>query len=162
MVKTPGKRTGYQRLGMIASFTGRLFQTGQSARFTAAPDWAFIRTMRHQTARPLISSHEGARYPTAKQTQECVAQHAAQRTVYPLPAYSPDDKPIAHLGRTVKRGRPHTRYFPTFAALCQAVDEGVAQFQAHPAEVMRLRGRYREAMAACPQAASSRSFPETL
>lgn len=106
-----------------------------------------------QTTQPIILIHDGARYHTARKTQAFVAQHAERLSVYQLPSYSPDYNPIEHLWRNLKRSRTHNRYFPTFDALCQAVDAGLAHFQTHPAEVIRLMGRYLEEMAECPQAA---------
>ena len=47
----------------------------------------------------------------------------------------------------------NNRYFPTFESLIQAVEDGLSDFQAHPAAVKQLMGTYLEEQAACPQAA---------
>ena len=153
LVKTCGKRKGYKVWGLIEYFTGRLFYQGQTERFTAARYCAFLATVLAATERPLIVIQDGARYHTARATQDFVAQHADRLTVYQLPAYSPDYNPIEHLWRNVKRDKTHNRYFPTFDVLTQAVEAGLSHFQAHPAEVKQLMGTYLEEHAACPQAA---------
>ena len=73
--------------------------------------------------------------------------------MYQLPSYSPDYNPIEHLWRNVKREKTHTRYFPTFDTLTQAVEEGLSAFQADPAAVKQLMGTHLDEKAACPQAA---------
>ena len=112
-----------------------------------------MRALLEQTTQRLIIIQDGARYHTGKETQAFIAQHADRLTVYQLPTYSPDYNPIEHLWRNVKRGRRHTRYFPTFEALCQAVDAGLATFQAEPEAVLRLMGTYLDELADCPLAA---------
>ena len=62
--------------------------------------------------------------------------------MHQLPSYSPGYNPIEHLWRNVKRAKTHNRYFATFACLTQAVDEGLAQFQAAPASVKQRMGTY--------------------
>lgn len=153
LVKTCGKRKGYKVWGLIDYFTGRLFYRGSTERFTAARYCDFLAAVLAQTDAPIIVIHDGARYHTAQETQPFIAQHAERLTVYQLPSYSPDYNPIEHLWRNVKRGKTHNRYFPTFEALTQAVEEGLSHFRAHPAEVKRLMGTYLEEHAACPQAA---------
>ena len=153
VVKTTGKRKAYKVLGMLDYFSGRLFTTGQTERFTAATYCAFVLAILKQTTQRIIIIQDGARYHTGKETQAFIAEHADRLTVYQLPTYSPDYNPIEHLWRNVKRGRTHNRYFPTFEALCQAVDEGLATFQTQPAAVLRLMGTYLDEMADCPLAA---------
>jgi transposase len=153
LVKTCGKRKGYKVWGLIDYFTGRLFYHGSTARFNAAGYCAFLASVLAQTDRPLILIQDGARYHTAAETQQFIAQHADRLTVYQLPSYSPDYNPIEHLWRNVKRDKTHNRYFPTFESLIQAVEDGMRHFQAHPTEVKQLMGRYLEEQAACPQAA---------
>jgi transposase len=153
LVKTCGKRKGYKVWGLIDYFTGRLFYHGSTARFNAAGYCAFLASVLAQTDRPLILIQDGARYHTAAETQQFIAQHADRLTVYQLPSYSPDYNPIEHLRRNVKRDKTHNRYFPTFESLIQAVEDGMRHFQAHPTEVKQLMGRYLEEQAACPQAA---------
>jgi transposase len=153
LIKTCGKRKGDKVWGLIDYFTGRLFSQGSTERFTAARYCAFLATVLAQTEGRLIIIHDGARYHTAKDTQQFLARHADRLTCYQLPSYSPDYNPIEHLWRNVKRSKTHNRYFPTFEALVAAVDAGLAHFTTHPAEVKQLMGPYLEAKAACPLAA---------
>ena len=102
---------------------------------------------------PLIVLQDGASYHTAKETPVVIAAHAARLTVYQLPSYSPDYNLIEHLWRAVKRGKTHNRYFPTFEALVEAVEAGLAAFRAAPAEVKRVMGTYLDERADCPLAA---------
>ena len=74
-------------------------------------------------------------------------------SVYQLPSYSPDYNPIEHLWKNMKRRTTHNRYFPEFALLCASVEEGLAYFQAHPAEVKQLMGTYLDHMAGLDVAA---------
>jgi transposase len=142
LVKTCGKRKGYKVLGLIEYFSGRVFYRGQTERFTAKRYCDFLASVLATTEQPIILVQDGARYHTAKETVRFVTQQAAQLTVYQLPSYSPDYNPIEHLWRNVKREKTHNRYFPTFEALTQAVEEGLTYFQAHPTQVKRLMGTH--------------------
>ncbi len=153
LIKTCGKRKAYKVWGLIDYFTGRLFYRGGTDRFTAAGYCAFLATVLAETEGPIIVIQDGARYHTAQATRQFIAQHAARLTVYQLPSYSPDDNPIEHLWRNVKRDKTHNRYFPTFDALTMAVEAGLSHFQAQPAAVKQLMGSYLEEHAACSQAA---------
>jgi transposase len=153
LVKTCGKRKGYKVWGLIDYFSGRLFYRGSTDRFNATGYCAFLATVLVQTDGPIIILQDGARYHTAKETQQFISEHADRLTVYQLPSYSPDYNPIEHLWRNVKREKTHNRYFPTFEALTTAVEAGLQHFQAHPAAVKQLMGTYLEETAACPQAA---------
>ena len=153
VVKTCGKRKGYKVFGMVDYPTGRLFAQGQTERFTAERYCDFLSGVLQATTGPIILIQDGARYHTAAKTRAFVAQHAHRLTVYQLPSYSPDYNPIEHLWRNIKRQWTHNRYFPTFEALVQAVDGGLAHFQAHPAEVKQLMGTYLDQIAEVAQAA---------
>jgi transposase len=153
LVKTCGKRKGYKVWGLIDYFSGRLFYRGSTGRFNAAGYCAFLATVLTQTDRPIIVIQDGARYHTAQETQRFIARHADRLTVYQLPSYSPDYNPIEHLWRNVKRDKTHNRYFPTFESLILAVEDGLSDFQAHPAAVKQVMGPYLEEQAACPLAA---------
>jgi transposase len=147
LVKTTGKRKGYKVMGMIDYFTGRLFHTGSTERFTAKRYCDFLVSILASTKQPIIVIQDGARYHTASETQQFIAQQAERLTVHQLPSYSPDYNPIEHLWRNVKRDKTHNRYFPTFEALMQAVDTGLTKFQNEPAAVKQLMGAYLEQMA---------------
>lgn len=152
-VKTTGKRKAYKVFGLIDYFSGHLFFQGTTARFTAETYCAFLTTVLAQTQRPIMLIQDGARYHTAATTRAFIAAHAARLTVYQLPTYSPDYNPIEHLWRNVKRGHTHNRYFPSFEALVQAVEAGLAHFQHHSAEVKQLMGPYLAETVGLPSAA---------
>jgi transposase len=147
VVLTCGRRKAYKVFGLIDYFTGRLFYQGQTERFTAQSYCAFLATVLAATTQPLILIQDGAKYHTAAATQEFFAAHAERLTVYQLPSYSPDYNPIEHLWKNMKRRTTHNRYFPEFALVCVSVEEGLAYFQVHPAEVKQLMGTYLDPMA---------------
>ncbi len=132
VVKTCGKCKGYKVLAMVDYTTGRLFARGQTERFTAERYCDFLSSVLEATTEPIILVQDGAKYHTAARTQAFVAQYAHRLKVYQLPSYSPDYNPIEHLWRNIKRQWTHNRYFPSFESLIQAVDAGLAYFQAHP------------------------------
>src|SRR5215212_2880144 len=152
LVLTGGKRKGYKVFGLLDYFTGRLFAHGHTGRFTAASYCAFLAAVLAATDQPLILIQDGARYHTAKDTRAFCAAHAERLTVYQLPAYSPDDNPIEHLWRTIKRRNTHNRYFPTFATLTEAVETALTHFQDHPAEVKQLMGTSLDQLATLAEA----------
>ncbi len=153
LVLTCGRRKAYKVFGLIDYFSGRLFCHGQTERFTAQSYCAFLRTVLAATTQPLILIQDGAKYHTAAATKEFFAAHAARLAVYQLPSYSPDYNPIEHLWKNMKKRTTHNRYFPEFALVCASVEEGLAYFQAHPAEVKQLMGTYLDHMADLPKAA---------
>ncbi len=147
LIPTCGTRKAYKVFGLIDYCTGRLFSHGQTERFTAATYCAFLTTVLDQTDQPLMLIQDGARYHTAAATKEFIAAHADRLSVYQLPSYSPDYNPIEHLWKNMKKRTTHNRYFPEFDLVCDSVEEGLAYFQAHPAEVKRLMGTYLDQMA---------------
>jgi transposase len=153
LIKTCGRRKAAKVFGLIDYFSGRFFSRTQTERFTADTYCAFLEQVLAATTHPLIVIQDGAKYHTAARTQEFVAAPAARLNVYQLPSYSPDDNPIEHLWRNTKRRSTHCRYFPTFEALCAAVEEGLTHFAAHPAEVKRLMGSYLAETVEIPAAA---------
>lgn len=142
LIKTCGKRKGYKVFGLIDYLSGRLFYQGATERFTAKRYCEFLAMVLSVTQQPIVLIQDGARYHVAKETQRFMAEHAERLTVYQLPSYSPDYNPIEHLWRNLKREKTHNRYFPTFECLSQAVEAGLSDFQAHPAEVKQLMGSY--------------------
>jgi len=153
LIPTCGKRKAYKVFGLIDYFTGRLFCHGQTERFTAATYCAFLETVLDATDQPLMLIQDGARYHTAAATTEFIAAHAERLSVYQLPSYSPDYNPIEHLWKNMKKRTTHNRYFPEFDLVCASVEEGLAYFQAHRAEVKRLMGTYLDQMAGLEVAA---------
>ena len=153
LVLTCGRRKAYKVFGLIDYVTGRLFYQGQTERFTAQSYCAFLTTVLATTDRPILLIQDGAKYHTARATTEFLAAHADRLTVYQLPSYSPDYNPIEHLWKNMKRRTTHNRYFPEFALVCASVEEGLAYFQAHPAEVKHLMGTYLDHLAGLDLAA---------
>jgi len=153
LILTAGKRKAYKVFGLIDYFTGRLFYHGQVERFTAQRYCAFLTTVLATTTQPLMLIQDGAKYHTAAATQEFIAAHADRLSVYQLPSYSPDYNPIEHLWKNMKKRTTHNRYFPEFEMVCDSVEEGLAYFQAHRAEVKRLMGTYLDQMAGLEVAA---------
>ena len=147
LVLTCGRRRAYKVFGLIDYFTGRLFYHGQTERFTAQSYCAFLATVLAQTDQPLLLIQDGAKYHTAAATKDFMAAHVDRLSVYQLPSYSPDYNPIEHLWKNMKRRTTHNRYFPEFAMVCTSVEEGLAYFHAHPAEVKQLMGTYLDHMA---------------
>ena len=148
-----GKRKAYKVFGLIGYVTGRLFSHGQTERVTAATYCAFLKTVPAATDQPLMAIQDGAKYHTAADTKEFIAAHAARLSVYQLPAYSPDYNPIERLWKNMKKRPTHNRDVPEFDLVCDSVEEGLAYFQAHPAQVKCLMGTYLDQMAVLAPAA---------
>jgi transposase len=151
--KTGGRRKGYKVFGLIDYFTGRLFWSGHSGRFNAASYCTFVEGVLAQTTQPIILIQDGARSHTAAKTTEFFARHAERLTVEQLPSYSPDDHPIEHLWRNIKRHNTHNRYFPEFSDLTTAVESALTHFQQHPQAVKQLMGTYLDEVVTLPAAA---------
>ena len=147
-VKTCGKRKGYKVFGLIDYFSGRLFWKGQTDRFNAESYQAFLTEVLAQTAQPIILIQDGARYHTSQAMREFFAGHTDRLTVCQLPSYSPDFNPIEYLWKKVKKQATHLKYFETFAALTDKVDQTMRQFTGLPAEILALMGRYCDSLGA--------------
>jgi len=59
-------------------------------------------------------------------------------TVFQLPSYSPDYNPIEKLWKKVKQKDTHLRYFPTFAALTERVEQSLVKCANAPQEILTL------------------------
>jgi transposase len=147
-VKTCGKRKGYKVFGLIDYFSGRLFWKGQAARFNAESYQTFLSEVLAQTTQPIIVIQDGARYHTSQAMREFFALHTDRLTVCQLPSYSPDFNPIEYLWKKVKKQATHLKYFETFAALIDKVDQTMRQFTDLPAEILALMGRYCDSLGA--------------
>jgi DDE superfamily endonuclease len=152
-----GKRKADKVFGLSDSFTGRLFPPGQTERFTAQSDCAFLRSVLAATTPPLLLLllllQDGATDHTAAATREFCAAHAERLTVYQLPSYAPEYNPSAHLWKNMTQRTTPNHYFPEFALVCASVAEGRAYFQAHPAAVKQLMGTYLDHLAGLDLAA---------
>ena len=97
MVKTSGKRKGYQVLGLIDSFTGCVFSPGQEGRRYSAASMAFLTRGLERTTQPIFLRQDGAKYYISTETKAFFAQQTARLQVFQLPTYSPDYSPIEQL-----------------------------------------------------------------
>lgn len=147
VVQTSGKRRAYKVFGLIEFFSGQFFYRGIPDKFNSDSYTAFLAQVLEHTTAPLLLIQDGARYHTSKATRQFFAAHATRLTVFQLPSYSPDYNPIEYLWRNVKRDGTHLKYFPSFEALTDSVEQTLTAVQAHPEQVKRLFGRYLELMA---------------
>ena len=141
-VKTSGKRKGYKVFGLIDYFSGAFFYKAHTGRFNSDSYQTFLAEVLEQTDQHLIIIQDGARYHTSKAMDQFFADHADRITVYQLPAYSPEFNPIEYLWRNIKKQATHLRYFPTFEALQQKVDNKLRYFAQTPDRIKNLMGKY--------------------
>ncbi len=141
-VKTSGTRKGYKVFGLIEYFSGQLFYHGTEDRFTSESYQAFLRRVLAATTAPLFLIQDGAKYHTAKATQQFFADQRARLTVWQLPSYSPDYNPIEYLWRKVKRQATHNKYFAEFIQLSASVETVLQHFASCPQQVLGLFGTY--------------------
>lgn len=142
VVKTCGKRKAYKVFGLIDFFSGRLFWQSLQGRFNTDSYQAFLGAVLAQTKGHIILIQDGARYHTSQPMRQFFAAHALRLTKFQLPAYSPDFNPIEFLWKKVKKQATHLKYFPTFEALTDSVDNALRQFADLPHEILSLMGRY--------------------
>jgi transposase len=141
-VKTSGKRKAYKVLGFIDYFTGAFFYQSHTGRFNSASYQAFLTEVMTRTRQHLVIIQDGASYHTSKAMQAFFAKHADRLTVGQLPKFSPMFNPIEYLWRNIKKKATHLRYFPTFDALTNKVDEKLRYFADLPDSILALMGRY--------------------
>lgn len=147
LVLTTGKRKSYKVWGLMEYFSGQLYYQGSTERLNAKRYCEFLAWVLAQTQGPIIIVQDGARYHTAAQTRQFVAEHSERLSVYQLPSYSPDYNPIEHLWRNVKRHKTHNRYFPSFDSLTAAVEERLSYLVSQPQQVKALMGTCLDQMA---------------
>ena len=138
MVKTSGKRQGYKVVGVIESFTGRFWYQGQEGRLNSESYMAFLTRVLEQSTQPSMLIQDGAKYHTSAAMQCFFAAHTERLTVFQLPSYSPDYKPIEKLWKQVKKEGTPLQYFPTFEALTDKVEHALLKFANTPAEILTL------------------------
>jgi hypothetical protein len=143
-VPTRGKRKGYQGLGAMESFSGRLFLQGIEGRFHAESDQGCLQRLRAQTTQHLFLIHDGARYHPSAAPQAFLAASRHRITVEPLPSYAPDDHPMEYLWKKTTQRATHNKYFKEFRARTVSVDQALASFATHPDPVWGRFGRYCE------------------
>jgi len=146
VVKTCGKRKSYKVFGLIDFCSGRLFWQSLQGRFNSGSYQEFLTAVLAQTDGHIILIQDGARYHTSRPMCEFFAAHAPRLTKFQLPAYSPDFNPIEFLWKKVKKQATHLKYFPTFEALTDSVDNVLRQFADLPHEILSLMGRYCESL----------------
>lgn len=145
-VKTSGRRKGYKVFGLIEFFSGRLFWKGQIERFNADSYITFLTEVLAQTQEHLILIQDGAKYHTCQATKNFFTLYSDRLTKFQLPSYSPDFNPIEHLWRNVRKDGTHLKYFATFAALTEKVENTLHQIAHLPTEILALMGRYCEVL----------------
>jgi transposase len=151
-IQTSGKRKGYKVFGLIEFFSGRLFYQGIEGKFNSEAYQAFLLSILMQTTEHLFLIQDGAKYHTSKATKAFFAQHAERLTVFQLPSYSPDYNPIEYLWRKTKKLATHNKYFAEFMALMESVEQTLAKFAQHAADVLTLFGFY------CDESGMPREF----
>lgn len=139
-VKTSGKRKAYKVFGLIDYFTGKFFSQATENRLTSVSYEAFLSEVLSQSERRIVLIQDGARYHTSKAMQGFFARHAERLTVFQLPSYSPDLKPIEKLWKKIKEQVTHLHYFPTFEALKEKVEQALMKFANAPKEILALFG----------------------
>jgi transposase len=97
--------------GAMEYCSGRLCSQDIAGRLTADSYQACLRMLLAHTQEPLMLSHDGARYHTRQATQPFFETHRARITADPLPAYAPDDNPIASLWKQTMKRATHNQYF---------------------------------------------------
>jgi transposase len=112
---TSGKRKGDKGFGLIDSFSGQFFYTGQEGRLNSESSAAFLLDVLSQTRRHVVGRQDGARYPTRQALQDFFKAHATRLTIAPWPSYSPAFHPIEPLGKQVKKAATPLQYFPDFS-----------------------------------------------
>jgi transposase len=137
--------------GLIEFFSGRLFYRASEGRFNSQSYQAFLQAVLQETTEHLFIIQDGARYHTSAATCAFFAAQQERLTVFQLPSYSPDYNPIEYLWRKTKKKTTHNEYFAQFTELTTAVEQKLAHFAAHPAEVQGLFGRYCEETNLLPQ-----------
>jgi transposase len=141
-VKTSGIRKAYKIMGLIDFLSGAFFYKAHTGKFNSETYQAFLLEVLKKTSQHLIIIQDGARYHTSKAMQEFFANHTDRITQYALPRYSPDFNPIEYLWRNVKKKATHLRYFETFAALTEKVNEKLDYFAKSPQSILGLMGKY--------------------
>ena len=152
LVKTTSLRQGYQVLGLIEFFSGRLLYPGRADRFNRDSYQAFLKQRLAPYPGPVLLIQDGAKYPTRKSTREFIEANQERLLVYPLPSYSPDYNPIEYLWKKVKTKATHNRYFAEFVQWIQSVEKALSVLASQAEEILRLMGLYTQQLAA-PQTA---------
>ena len=138
LVPTSGVRKGYKVLGLIDSFTGRLFDQGWEGRLNSDCYAAFLKRVLEQTDHHLVLVQDGAKYHTSAAMKFFFEPHADRLTVFQLPSDSPDYNPIEKLWKKIKQQETHLQYCPTFAALTERVEQALIKFGNAPREILAL------------------------
>ena len=141
-VKTSGIRKGYKVLGVIEFFSGRFYYYASEERFDSYTYCSFLYALLTSVPERFILIQDGASYHTSKATRDFIQKHSEQLIVYQLPAYSPEYNPIEHLWKKIKTKATHNRFFEQFERLIEAVEEALADVDAHSEEILCLMGVY--------------------
>ena len=134
----------YREFGLISYANGKFFSSGTDDRFNSESYIAFIKGVMVKNKCHLILIQDGAKYHVSKQTLEFFQAQEERLTVFQLPSYSPDYNPIEKLWKNIRQSHIHLRYFPTFEALKNKVQEAMLTFQNRADEILKLFGFYRK------------------
>lgn len=148
VVQTSGTRRGYKVFGLIDYFTGHFFSKGHDGKLNADSYIEFLMEVLSRTRKHIILVQDGAPYHRGAKMKAFFEKHAKRITVFKLPSYSPDFNPIEKLWKKIKEKGIHLKYFPTFEALKDKVNEMLNIFSDAKKEVLALFGFYKELNAA--------------
>jgi transposase len=144
LVKTSGIRKGYKVFGLIDYFSGRFFYKCHEGRLNSESYGNFIKEVLSKTKQHIILIQDGAKYHTSAKMNQIFKENEDRITVKKLPSYSPDYNPIEALWKKIKEKGTHLKYFPTFKALKDKVEEMLFDFQNTKEEVLSLFGFYKK------------------
>jgi transposase len=104
VVKTSGKRRGYNVFGLIDYFPGRFFCKGhEKGRLNSVSYESFLTEVLSKTRKHIILIQDRARYHTSPAMKQFFAKKAHRIPVYELPAYLPDYNPIEKLWKKLRK-----------------------------------------------------------
>jgi hypothetical protein len=145
-VPTSGQRQGYKVFGRLDSCSGPFFSKAPEGRFHSESSAACLREVLSQPTQHVVVIQDGARYHTSKAMPQLFDAQADRLTIEPLPASSPDCKPIEHLWKKIKKDATPLKHFPEFADLQAEVDRALLHLAQTPDEITVLMARYCETL----------------
>jgi len=122
-------RKSVSYFGAVRIRDGKLCTSKPSGRFDAQTCWAFLRRLRHISARSgrrIVVITDNAKYHHATLHAAWRKEQEPQFILHFLPPYSPQLNPIERVWKLLRRLRLHNRHFPSLPELTDSVD---AQFR---------------------------------
>jgi transposase len=144
IIPTSGARKAYKVFGLIDYFTGRFFSKGHIGKLNSASYIVFLEDVLSKTRKHIILIQDGAPYHRSSEVKKFFNEHKDRLTVFQLPSYSPDFNPIEKLWKQIKVTGTHLKYFPTFEALTETVDNMLFHFENIGRTVLNIFGFYQE------------------